>query len=691
MDLQGPHVAGNKEEFLTEAGREDWRGSDSSRCVNADFSQLKSEDVDKKLDVKLDSSDCRDGRAESPGHCCFEPPELPLLSSRDGERDGGLSGQSDPQPWGLSAPVKEETAAFDSGQAAKNPLSCFFCGTEFATGGLLTRHVLIHTGESLLRCIICKRTFALEAELVSHVCARESSRRHQSGTEAEAGAGRLFPCSQCGEEFSRREELNVHLRSHARGDPLKCSVCQAVCSDRDSLILHMRIHTRQTQFSCSVCGKDFAWRRHLTKHMEVHMKRKKVFRCRVCGGEFCTYYVLSKHKLIHQPPELHQGQTEENGEENDNVEAAAAEEDCGGPGGVTNPDPGRHLQPETDAEASVDFKAEDQEFLKDPGASGSELTPEQPSEAPESDIKTDIQQLAVKEDLTEEVKQEEPEPPQVKEEPEETEVTTFTFGSVPVKTEEDEKKPQPWQLYDSQAEDNGGSAEQPEPAKNADSAGPGALSCKSDDSADSDFWKEARGPQSGLNSESDSGKNPPSGPEDKPPGSLQPESDDSVDSDFWKDYKKPQASSNPLKQDAAETGVKYVNDLKPYSCTLCSKAFRYSSYLKTHMRQHTERYFCSVCGYRSTSSSNLKVHMRTHTGEKPFSCPVCDKKYTNKASMQSHMSVHAAERKYSCEVCKKSFAWYTELKYHQCPGEASHHETYEEDANINLKRNVSYS
>ncbi|XP_072226728.1 uncharacterized protein [Leuresthes tenuis] len=697
LDQQEPHVEDNHEELcrirrLNGADGEDYKGSDSSQCyVTSDFSELTSDDVDQKLDIKFHSSVCGDRSAGN----------LSLDGKADVEPDTNESDfckQTNALQSGLNTQVKEETPVSDSGgPAVKNLLCCFFCGTEFATGGLLTRHMFIHTGEKVLSCIICKRTFTLELELVSHVCARESSRRQQSGTEAEVNAGKLFNCSQCGEEFSRREDLNVHLRCHARGDSFKCSICNAVCSDRDSLIQHMRIHTRQTQFSCSVCGKDFAWRRHLTKHMEVHRKRKKVFRCRVCGAEFCTYYVLSKHKLIHQSSELHHAQSEENGEEIEHMEPAADGEDYGEPEGVGTSDQSPHLQPVSDVEASLPFKSGDGECWKETGESQSELTSVQHDEASEGDTKVAVQQLTCKEDpsphsvdhteVPMEVKQEDP---QVKEEPEETEITTFTFSPVPVKTEEDEEKPQSSQLHYSQTEENRDSVEGPEPAKNLDPDF-GAVSFKSDDSVDSDFWKEARGPQSGLNSETDSWKNPLSGSDDKPSESLQPESDDSVDSDFWKDYKKPQSNLNSLKHEASERGVKYVNDLKPYSCTLCSKAFRYSSYLKTHMKQHTERYFCSVCGYKSTSSSNLKVHMRTHTGEKPFSCPMCDKKYTNKASMQSHMTVHAAERKYSCDVCKKSFAWYTELKYHQCLGEASHEQTYEDDANINLKRNVSYS
>uniref|UniRef100_A0A3P9IBI3 C2H2-type domain-containing protein n=1 Tax=Oryzias latipes TaxID=8090 RepID=A0A3P9IBI3_ORYLA len=260
----------------------------------------------------------------------------------------------------------------------------------------------------------------------------------------------------------------------------------------------------------------------------------------------------------------------------------------------------------------------------------------------------------------------------------ETVVSNLHFSPICLKTEDEEEKPQLSQRHhaeeSAEAEANGGTPE-----------------FSDADTDDSNCWQTERKVQSESNSESDSGRNPFSFSEDKASESLQADTDDSVDSDFWKDDRKPQSNLNSLKHETSEAGVKYVTDLKPYSCPQCSKAFRYSSYLKIHMRQHTERYFCSVCGHKSTSSSNLKVHMRTHTGEKPFSCEICSKKYTNKASMQSHMSVHNAERKYSCDVCKKTFAWFTELKYHQCVGESSPQRSYEEDAGINLKRHILYN
>ncbi|GAA6236460.1 gastrula zinc finger protein xFG20-1-like, partial [Lates japonicus] len=198
---------------------------------------------------------------------------------------------------------------------------------------------------------------------------------------------------------------------------------------------------------------------------------------------------------------------------------------------------------------------------------------------------------------------------------------------------------------------------------------------------DSDFWKETKQRRSVMNEsaesdgECDLDKNLFNCSDVNASESLQPESDNSVDSDFWKDNQKPQLGLNPLKNnEVSENDVRYNALRKPYSCSECGQRFLYICHMKTHMRRHTvERPFvCSVCGQKCLYKSHLKIHMRTHTGEKPFDCPVCGKKYAHKASMQSHMIIHTVEKQYNCSVCDKSFAWFTELKYHQCVGESSH-------------------
>ncbi|XP_032371195.1 gastrula zinc finger protein XlCGF57.1 isoform X3 [Etheostoma spectabile] len=105
---------------------------------------------------------------------------------------------------------------------------------------------------------------------------------------------------------------------------------------------------------------------------------------------------------------------------------------------------------------------------------------------------------------------------------------------------------------------------------------------------------------------------------------------------------------------------------KPYSCETCGKDFKLSSALTVHMRMHTgeKPYTCETCGKDFRRNNELVVHMRTHTGEKPYLCKTCRKTFCDIKSLKRHMGIHTGEKPYTCETCGKDFRRSDELIVH---------------------------
>ncbi|XP_054630057.1 oocyte zinc finger protein XlCOF22-like [Dunckerocampus dactyliophorus] len=108
------------------------------------------------------------------------------------------------------------------------------------------------------------------------------------------------------------------------------------------------------------------------------------------------------------------------------------------------------------------------------------------------------------------------------------------------------------------------------------------------------------------------------------------------------------------------------NDEKPFSCAVCDKRFSLRSYMASHMTKHTAEkpFSCSVCAKSFSCKRYVTQHMLTHTVEKPFGCSVCGQGFNQKSQMVLHMTKHTGEKPFSCSVCAKSFSCKRNLSRH---------------------------
>ncbi|XP_042371672.1 gastrula zinc finger protein XlCGF57.1-like, partial [Plectropomus leopardus] len=304
----------------------------------------------------------------------------------------------------------------------------------------------------------------------------------------------------------------------------------------------------------------------------------------------------------------------------------------------------------SDVRKGIVVKKEDKEDPEPPHIKEEQEDPEHPHIKEEQE---DPEPPHIKEDQEDpepsyiKEEQEDPEPPHIKEEQEElwssqegeqlqgleeADITKFPFTPVPVKSEDDEEKPQSSQLHQ-------------------------RLTEQMETEADGE---DCGGPEPDRNSHPDT--------------HLQPVSKDGtgefsvaeieVSIDDWKETREPRSGLNSLKNNGVPVREKL------FSCSVCDRRFLFRSDLKRHMKIHTgeKPYSCSVCGKAFRESGTLKQHMKTHTRENHFNCSVCDKKFSCKANMSRHMTTHTGEKPFSCSVCNKRFTWRLQLKKHKCVG-----------------------
>ncbi|XP_034065738.1 zinc finger protein 184-like isoform X4 [Gymnodraco acuticeps] len=634
-----PHIKEEQEELWSSQEGEQLQGLEETDITKFTFTPVpvKSEDEEEKpqssqlhqrqtelLETEADGEDCggpEPARNSDPERHLQPETEDNSGDTSEPDTEDRADWKKTREPGSKSQKNKQETVSDSRRSAGEKPFICSVCKKAFTQRAHLKEHMKIHTGEKPFSCSVCENTFA------------------------------------------RKGYLNLHMRSHTGEKPFSCSVCKKSFAVRGSLKDHMRIHTGEKPFSCLVCDTSFKRRDSLKGHMRIHTGEKP-FSCSICDKKFAWSQKVKRHKCIgRQSSQLHQTQTEENREAEppasssaEHMETEADGEDCGGPEPARNSDPERHLQPETEdnpgdsSEPRIEDRA-DWKKTREP----------------------DVQQLVVvKEEVPPEqqewsssLNQEDPEPPpHIKEEQEElwssqegeqlqaleeADIIKFTFTPVPVKSEDDEEKPQSSQLHQRQTEH---------------------LETEAD-------GEDCGGPELARNSDPERHLQPET--EDNPGDSSEPDTEDSAD---WKETREPGSNSQRNKQNSVNDSRRSAGG-KLFSCSVCKKSFKHERHLKQHMKIHTGQkpFSCSVCNKSFKHSGTLKQHLRNHTGEKLFICSICKKSFAVRGHLKGHMRIHTGEKPFSCSICDKRFTWSHHVKRHKCVGRQSSqlHQTQTEE------------
>ncbi|XP_076008783.1 zinc finger protein 574 [Genypterus blacodes] len=234
---------------------------------------------------------------------------------------------------------------------ARTPLPhvCPYCGKTFTRRVFLRTHVYSHTGEKLFTCKVCEKSFTNSQSLLRHSmshtgtkpyncdeCGKNYSqaatlKRHQlihSSTQPRRKRGRkpvcaldneeaahFFACPHCPSRFGTEDQLNHHKLLHT-SHPFHCTDCGEAFKRRKDLDLHSLAHQDKQPATCPHCSAQFINQSVLDIHMQrcpTTEQEKNVGRgrgqgrgrctgqveCDLCGHRCMTQEGLDLHRLSH--------------------------------------------------------------------------------------------------------------------------------------------------------------------------------------------------------------------------------------------------------------------------------------------------------------------------------------------------------------------------------------------------------
>jgi KRAB domain-containing zinc finger protein len=146
------------------------------------------------------------------------------------------------------------------------PSKCETCGKMVTNLKVHLRHHATKKNNVTVECPICGKKMG-KYQLSRHIkCVHEKAYQKESSTSSL----KVYSCNDCGEYFSRRNDLRKHdYVSHSQNKIYECSTCGNVFRKLKLLNIHRFTH-QPLNIKCKLCEKVYARKAALYKHMKKH-------------------------------------------------------------------------------------------------------------------------------------------------------------------------------------------------------------------------------------------------------------------------------------------------------------------------------------------------------------------------------------------------------------------------------------
>ncbi|XP_068626131.1 zinc finger protein 559-like [Battus philenor] len=163
-----------------------------------------------------------------------------------------------------------------------SPFTCHICKQEFHVFRTLTTHLNEHYANCI--CDVCGKSFLNTRRLEVH------KRTHERGD---------YPCEKCGKVLKTKTSKANHMESVHSNRIIKCQICTKPMKHYNDRIKHMsEAHGITHKFACHICGREYKIKHYLATHIrQTHGHKNK--KCTECDMAFITNHGLKKHMLKH--------------------------------------------------------------------------------------------------------------------------------------------------------------------------------------------------------------------------------------------------------------------------------------------------------------------------------------------------------------------------------------------------------